>query len=76
MGIMTPSFDIFLIETDSVRWLESAANFEEAAARAQEFASKRPGEYLLLNQKTGNKHFLKLDGIDADSDSGASPSGG
>jgi hypothetical protein len=38
---------IFRIETEGVLWLESAATLEGAV--------RSPGEYLLLNQVTGNK---------------------
>jgi hypothetical protein len=56
---VTPPIDIFLVETGSVRWLETAASIEEAKARIQEVAVHSPGEYLLLNQKTGNKIVLR-----------------
>jgi hypothetical protein len=63
--IMTPPFDIFQVETDgNVRWLEAAVTFEGAKARVQELALRLPGEYLLLDQKTGNRLVIKLDGVD------------
>jgi hypothetical protein len=62
---MTPPFDIFQTETSGgVRWLEAAATLEDAKARVEELAARSPGEYLLLNQKTGNKLVIKLNGID------------
>jgi hypothetical protein len=47
--------DIFRIEHQGVRWLESAATLEDAKARIQQFAERHSGEYLVLNQLTGNK---------------------
>jgi hypothetical protein len=61
---MTPPFDIFQLETHGMQWLGSAATLEDAKARVQELAVRSPGEYLLLNQKTGNKLVIKLDGVD------------
>jgi len=60
----TPPFDIFRTETMGVLWLESAATLEDAKARVQELAVRSPGEYLLLNQVTGNKLTIKLDVVD------------
>jgi hypothetical protein len=60
---MTAPFDIFQAETSGdVLWLESAVTLEEAHARVQELAAHSPGEYLLLNQKTGDKIVIKPGG--------------
>jgi hypothetical protein len=62
--IMTVPFDIFQAESDgSVLWLESAATLEDAKARIQQLAVRSPGEYLLVNQETGNKLVIKLEGL-------------
>jgi hypothetical protein len=47
--------DIFRVEHHGVRWLESAASLEDAKARVQLFGQRHSGEYLVLNQLTGNK---------------------
>ncbi len=59
---MTRPFDIFLVETEGVRWLQSAVTLEEAKAQVREYAGGAAGEYLLLDQVTGKKIVLKLDG--------------
>jgi hypothetical protein len=62
---MTIPFDIFQAETNGcVLWLESAATIEQAKARVQELAVYAPGEYLLFNQRTGDKLVVKTDNID------------
>jgi hypothetical protein len=59
---MNSLFDIFRIETNGgVLWIESAATLENAKARVQELGMRSPGEYLLLNQETGNKLVIPLD---------------
>jgi len=67
---MTASFDIFRIESaDSVRWLESAETLEDASARVQELVLRSPGEYVVLDSRTGNKMVIKADGVDGASGS-------
>jgi hypothetical protein len=58
---MTHLSDIFRVETGGLRWVESAATLEDAKARVQELAARSPAEYLLLDQKTGNKIVIKPD---------------
>jgi hypothetical protein len=58
------AFDIFRAERNgSVLWIESAANSAEAKARVQELGMRSPGDYLLLNQKTGNKLAIRQDSV-------------
>jgi hypothetical protein len=47
--------DIFHVEPSGVLWVESAATLEDAKARIQQFAARKPGEYVVLNQLTGDK---------------------
>lgn len=54
-----PAYDIFRVDAKGVLWLASAETAQEAAARAQEFAADKPGEYLVLNQRTGEKTALR-----------------
>src|ERR1700722_3729168 len=54
-----PRFDIFRTETEGVLWLESATTLESAKARVEQIAGRSPGEYLLLNQVTGDKVIFR-----------------
>jgi hypothetical protein len=64
--MIPPSFDIFQTATDgSVRWLETAATLQDATARVQVFGMLQLSEYLILDQKTGRKFVIKLDGMAA-----------
>ena len=56
---MTHPIDIFQMETAGVRWLESAPSLEHAKARVKEFAANSPGEYVVLDQKTGNQIVIR-----------------
>ena len=61
---MTAFFDIFQAETTGdVLWLGTAVTIEDAKARAREFARRSPGEYLVLNQKTGDKIRIDLNRV-------------
>ena len=61
---MTHLLDIFQVGTSGLLWVESAATMEDAKARVQELAVRSHAEYLLLDQKTGNKLVIKPDGVD------------
>ena len=52
--------DIFRLESCGVLWLGSVATLERAKARAQELAVGSPGDHLVLDLETGNKHVIKL----------------
>ena len=65
---MTPMLDIFRLEGYGVLWLASATNLENAQARAQALAVRSPGDYLVLDLETGNKHVLKLGSVDKSED--------
>jgi hypothetical protein len=60
---MTHPIDIFQLEGAGVRWLEAAPDIERAKARVKELSGNSPGEYLVLNQKTGNKIVIKSDDV-------------
>jgi hypothetical protein len=68
---MIATFDIFRIESKSVRWLDTAASLEEAKKLVRGFAAKVPAEYLVLNQQTGNKFFINADISVADAETEA-----
>jgi hypothetical protein len=57
---MTHRVDIFQVEPRGVRWLGSAETLERARARLRELTPRPPGEYILLDQSTGNKIFLNV----------------
>jgi hypothetical protein len=51
---MIPLCDIFRIGTDgSLRWCETADNFDSAEDRIKVLAVSAQSEYLVLSQKTG-----------------------
>jgi hypothetical protein len=56
---MIPPFDIFKVESGGLRWMEAAADLERAEARVKVLAASSPGEYIVLNQNTGEKISIK-----------------
>ncbi len=56
---MIPPFDIFKVEGSELRWMEVAADLESAKARVKILATSAPGEYIIANQKTGEKISIK-----------------
>jgi hypothetical protein len=59
--MMTAPFDIFEKEkSGTVLWLGSAISMEDAQVRIQRHAASTSGEYLVLNQQTGNKLIVKF----------------
>jgi hypothetical protein len=56
---MLPPFDILKVEHGGVRWMESAEDLQRAKARVKVLAASSPGEYIILNQKTGEKISVK-----------------
>ena len=59
---MVKAFDIFLgVDHDEHVWVESAGSLEEAEARVQQLALTRPGKYLIIGHKTGDRVVIALD---------------
>lgn len=59
---MTAPFDIFENEkSGTVLWVGSAATIEDARFRIQKIAENSPGEYVVLNQKTGKKVVVRFE---------------
>ena len=56
---MIPPFDIFKVESSGLRWMEVAADLERAKTRVKVLAASSPGEYIILNQETGEKISIK-----------------
>jgi hypothetical protein len=66
---MTHPIDIFRMEPTGVRWLEASRSLEDAKARVKELAEKSPGEFVVLDQKTGSQVVINSDGLVNASDS-------
>jgi hypothetical protein len=58
---MIPPFDIFKVESSVLRWMEAAVDLGRAKARVKVLAASSPGEYIILNQNTGEKISIKSD---------------
>lgn len=56
---MLPPFDIFKVEATGHRWMEAAQDLARAQARVKVLAASSPGEYLILNQETGERISIK-----------------
>lgn len=53
---MAAQFDIFKSDlTGSVMWVGIATDLESAKARVEALGKSQPGEYLILDQHTGDK---------------------
>jgi hypothetical protein len=57
---MIPRFNIFKVESDGPRWLEAVADMERARARVKTLATSSPGEFIIANQRTGEKISVKV----------------
>lgn len=52
-------FDVFQKEpSGTVLWRAAARTIEEATAHVQKFAMSAPGEYVILDMRTGNKMVI------------------
>lgn len=58
---MSDPIDIFYVLPNGVRWLESAESVERAKSRVAQLAKRSSGEYIVLDQKSGEKYVIKLD---------------
>src|SRR6266481_3462941 len=56
---MIPRFNIFKVENEGPRWMEAAADMARAQARVKLLATSAPGEYIIANQKTGEKISIR-----------------
>ena len=55
---MNPPIDIFRVVEQGHVWIEPAQDMDEATVRVQSF---QRGEYLLADQRTGNRLSLCVD---------------
>jgi hypothetical protein len=53
-------FDIFQISAGQPLWLKSAPALEDAHAQIVQLAALLPGEYVILNSRTGDKIFVNI----------------
>jgi hypothetical protein len=60
---MVPQFSVFRVEENGLRWLESASSLAAATARVRELAAHSLGEYLVVDQRTGEKYAIAADGV-------------
>jgi len=56
---MIPRFNIFKVENEGPRRMEAAADMARAQARVKLLATSAPGEYIIANQKTGEKISIR-----------------
>jgi hypothetical protein len=56
---MVPSLDIFKLSGGDVLWRDAVATLETAKARIHKLELSSPGEYFVLNQKTGQRIFMR-----------------
>jgi hypothetical protein len=55
------NFDIFKTDSDgAVLWRGTAENFVAAKKRIEKLALAAPGEYLILNQRTGQRQRVRV----------------
>jgi len=60
---MTVPYDIFHKESDGgLLWREAVETMEHVEKRVRELMTKSPGEYLIVNQQTGQRFVIKPDG--------------
>jgi hypothetical protein len=56
-----PAFDIFQVEADGgVLWLEALATFADAKARIRQLSAGSSCDYIILNERTGDKVTVKF----------------
>ena len=55
---MNRMLDIFRLDDRGVLWLDAAETLELARSRVKELAASSPGQYLVVDLTTGNKHVM------------------
>lgn len=56
------SFDIFRLDSSGLIWVEAAKGLEEAKLRVETLMIDASTCYMILDQSTGNKVWVKSDG--------------
>jgi hypothetical protein len=60
---MVPSFDIFKIYSiGDVPWRDAVESLVGVRVSIEKFTTSSPGEYVIFDQKTGQKIFVALPG--------------
>jgi hypothetical protein len=63
---MVPSFDIFKIDLiGDALWRDAAESLAAARVSIEKLATSSPGEYLIFDQKTGQRVLVTLAGVSA-----------
>jgi hypothetical protein len=61
--LTTIRFDVFQKEpSGTVLWRAAARTMEEATAHVEKFAMSAPGEYVILDMRTGDKMVINSHG--------------
>jgi hypothetical protein len=70
---MIEPLDIFRLEKDGTAvWKGTADNFDAAKSRVRALGTLSPGDYVILDQATGFKTVVKVDGPTKHSSEGQS----
>jgi hypothetical protein len=63
---MVPSFDIFKIHSiGNVLWRDAVESLVGVSVSIETLTTSSPGEYVIFDQKTGQKIFVTLPGVSA-----------
>lgn len=63
---MVPSFDIFKIfSIGDVLWRDAVESLVGVSVSIETLTTSSPGEYVIFDQKTGQKIFVTLPGVSA-----------
>jgi hypothetical protein len=60
---MVLQFNVFRVEENGLCWVESASSLAAATARVCELAAHSMGDYLVVDQRTGEKYAIAADGV-------------
>lgn len=52
--------DIFRVDPEGVRWLETASSFDHAHRRIHEIGAHAPGDYVILDTGSGRQSFITV----------------
>jgi hypothetical protein len=55
---LSAPFDIFRQQPNGNVWIEAAEDIDAATARAQVLAEHFPGQYMIVDNATGDKTFI------------------
>jgi hypothetical protein len=59
IGVWLRPFRIYKVQSDGlVHFVEAVQTFDDAKVRVREIGDVRPGEYVIDNEKTGERVFV------------------